>query len=204
MRGVNGVATMVLAMILAAPIASAQSAGADRATPSRAAERAAERAADRRDARRAAAGADDQDPTNRAFLERQRVETSLREALAQVVKQRLNLSDDQTSKLLDVNRRFSEDRLRVTRDEIRIRRELRRSLNGRAGDADRSPETARLLDDLLNVQQQRLDLQQKEQSALSEFMTPEQRARFIGMMEQLRRRIQVRADSARAQVTPPE
>jgi Spy/CpxP family protein refolding chaperone len=50
---------------------------------------------------------------------------------------------------------------------------------------------------LLDVQRQRLELQQKEQTELSEFLTPEQRARYIGMMEQLRRRIQARADSAR-------
>ena len=39
--------------------------------------------------------------------------------------------------------------------------------------------------------------------ALSEFLTPEQRARYIAMMEQLRRRIQQRADSARSAMAPP-
>jgi hypothetical protein len=189
-------AAVVLCTVLTAERVAAQATAADRIGA-----RAAERAADRREVRRGArAGADDQDPGNRTFLERQRLESALRDALAQVVRQRLNLSDDQTTKLLEVNRRFSEDRLRVTRDEIRIRRDLRRALNAGGEQADRSPETARLLDELLSVQQQRLDLQQKEQAALSEFMTPEQRARYIGMMEQLRRRIQVRADSARARM----
>jgi hypothetical protein len=180
-----------------APIAlNAQDAGAAQRTT----------AQERRDARRDAAAArvaSQQDQNTRALAERQRVESSLREALAQVVRQRLNLSDDQTTRLLDVNRRFSDDRLRLAREEIRIRRELRRSINGAA--TDQSPVTAKLLDELLETQRKRLDIQQQEQVVLAEFLTPEQRARYIGMMEQLRRRIQVRADSAgAARGTPPE
>lgn len=157
----------------------------------------------RREARREAnAAAQNPDERNKALAERMRVEGSLREALAQAVKQRLNLNDQQATRLMDVNRKFGEDRLRIARDEIRIRRDLRQSISGR--DSSRSPETARLLDELLDTQRQRLDLQQKEQAALSEFLTPEQRARYIAMMEQLRRRIQLRADSARAAGGPPE
>ena len=157
----------------------------------------------RREARREAnAAAQNPDERNKALAERVRVEGSLREALAQAVKQRLNLNDQQATRLMDVNRKFGEDRLRIARDEIRIRRELRQSISGR--DSSRSPETARLLDELLDTQRQRLDLQQKEQATLSEFLTPEQRARYIAMMEQLRRRIQLRADSARAAGGPPE
>ncbi|MBC7843566.1 MAG: hypothetical protein H7099_14695 [Gemmatimonadaceae bacterium] len=163
---------------------------------------ARERIRARREARRDANAAQSPDERNRALAERQRVENALREALAQAVKQRLNLNDQQASRLMDVNRRFSEDRIRIARDEIRIRRELRQSINGR--DSSRSPETARLLDELLDAQRQRLDLQQKEQTALSEFLTPEQRARYIAMMEQLRRRIQLRADSARSSGDPPD
>ena len=156
----------------------------------------------RRQARREMRAEQNPDDRNKALAERQRVENALREALAQAVRQRLNLNDQQATRLMEVNRRFSEDRIRVARDEIRIRRDLRLSLNGR--DSSRSPETGRLLDELLDTQRQRLDVQQREQAALSEFLTPEQRARYIGMMEQLRRRIQQRADSARAIADPPE
>ena len=127
--------------------------------------------------------------------DRLRAENRLRTSLAQVVRRRLNLTDEQTARLVDVNRRFSEERTTVTREELRIRRDLRRSIAG--GDTAQSAATAQLLDDLLAVQRKRLDLQQKEQAALSEFLTPEQRARYIGMMEQLRRRIESRTDSAR-------
>ncbi|MCC7052251.1 MAG: hypothetical protein IT355_03225 [Gemmatimonadaceae bacterium] len=161
----------------------------------------------RREARREAAAAarqDADDPVrnNKAIAERQRVEHALRQALARAVRQRLNLNDDQANKLMDVNRRFGDERLTIARNEMRIRRELRRSLA--AGDSSRSPATARLLDELLESQRQRLDVQQKEQAALSEFLTPGQRARYIAMMEQLRRRIQERADSARGGTDPEE
>ncbi len=155
----------------------------------------------RREARREARAAQTPVERSKALAERQRVEGALREALAQAVRQRLNLTDAQATRLMDVNRKFSDDRLHIARDEIRIRRDLRQSINGR--DSSRSPETARLLDELLDTQRQRLDLQQKEQTALSEFLTPEQRARYLGMMEQLRRRIQQRADSVRSVVIDP-
>jgi len=153
----------------------------------------------RREARRAALAQPDSQRTARAATanpeDRLRAENRLRASLAQAVRRRLNLSDEQTSRLVDVNRRFSDERTAVTRNEFRIRRELRRAIAG--GDTTRSAATAQLLDELLAVQRQRLDIQQKEQTALSEFLTPEQRARYIGMMEQLRRRIESRADSSR-------
>ncbi len=137
-----------------------------------------------------------------AVAERVRVEGALRQALARAVRERLSLNDQQATRLMDVNRRFSEDRIKLTRDEMRIRRELRQSVA--SGDSTRSPGTARLLNELLAAQRQRLELQQQEQDELSQFLTPEQRVKYIGMMEQLRRRIQQRADSARSAGGPPE
>jgi hypothetical protein len=154
---------------------------------------AREAARARRDARRDAIAT--QPPRSGALAERERLEGALRIALARAVRERLSLSDQQATRLMEVNRRFGDDRLRLTRDELRIRRDLRQAIA--IGESARSPETGRLLDGLLDVQRQRLELQQKEQTELSEFLTPEQRARYIGMMEQLRRRIQARADSAR-------
>jgi Spy/CpxP family protein refolding chaperone len=188
----------VIATIVGSAAASAQEIGNDRETMRT-----------RREERRAARATAAQPPlsqdraANRALAERTRIEARLRQALARVVRQRLNLNDEQTTRLIEVNRRFSDDRIRLARDEVRIRRELRAALA--SGDSSRSPNTARLLDQLLETQRQRLELQQKEQSALSEFLTPEQRARYIGMMDQLRRRIQQRTDSLRRDgLAPPE
>jgi hypothetical protein len=188
------VAVCTVALCVTASHAVAQDAGAAR-----------EAARERQAARREAAGLPpidrDQIRLDRAMAERLRAEGALREALGQVVRQRLNLNDQQATRLMDVNRRFGEDRLRIVRDEIRIRRELRTVMAG--SDTVRSPNTARLLDQLMEAQRQRLDVQQKEQQALSEFLTPEQRARYLAMMDQLRRRIQMRADSSRAAGAPP-
>ena len=156
----------------------------------------------RRDARLEAQQVPEDVRTNRAMSERLRVEGALRTALARAVRERLSLNDQQATRLMDVNRRFGEDRIRLARNEIRLRRDLRQTLV--SNDSARSPATARLLDELLNVQRERVELQQKEQTALSEFLTPEQRARYIAMMEQLRRRIQARTDSARGMGGPPE
>jgi hypothetical protein len=207
-RGAKRTALLAIVSLLVPMLAVAQQDAATTrdAQQARREARAEARADARRDARRDAnAGVEaNQNPDERskAMQERRRVEGALREALALAVRQRLNLNDQQAARLMDVNRKFGEDRLRLARDEIRIRRELRQSIDGR--DSARSPGTARLLDELLDAQRQRLDLQQKEQSALSEFLTPEQRARYIGMMEQLRRRIQLRADSARTAGAPPD
>ncbi len=193
-RRLPGIALGVLLLAI-----SAVQAGAQDATTAREAMRARREA---RQAARAELNAEDPLRNNKAAAERLRVENSLREALARVVRQRLNLTDQQATRLMDVNRRFGEQRLKIARDEMRIRRDLRQSIA--SGDSTSSPNTARLLDDLLDAQRQRLELQQKEQESLSEFLTPEQRARYIGMMEQLRRRIQQRADSGRGAGTPPE
>ena len=152
----------------------------------------------RREARRETQGAPDGElpqRTDAVLAERMRVENRLRHALARAVRERLNLTEAQATRLMDVNRKLGDERVSLARDEMRIRRDLRASIGGR--DSTSSPETARLLDALLDAQRRRLDLQQKEQSELSLFLTPEQRARYIAMMEQLRRRIQARGDSVR-------
>lgn len=127
---------------------------------------------------------------------RAQAEQALRETFARTVKERLALTDEQATRLQEVNRRFSEDRLSLVREEFRLRRELRRALAG-GGDSTRAPGTEALLDGLLDIQRRRLEVQQREQQALAEFLTPVQRARYLALQEQLRRRVQARLDSAR-------
>jgi Spy/CpxP family protein refolding chaperone len=177
---------------------------ADATRAERQAQRQAERAAERQAVRqaqaseRAAAGQDEADPVARRAL----LESRLREALGQVVRRRLNLDDAQTTRLMGVNQRFNDERMRLFRDEVRIRRDLRRAVA--AGGGDNSPQTAQLLDQLLDIQRQRVETQQKEQQALAEFLTPEQRARYLSMMDELRRRVQSRLQETAPLPTPPE
>lgn len=139
-----------------------------------------------------------------AVERRARMEQALRETFARTVRERLALTDEQATKLQEVNARFAEERVRILRDEFRVRRDLRQALA--RGDSTRSPETAKLLDQLLDVQRQRLEVQQREQQALAEFLTPDQRARYLALMEELRRRVQQRVErarDARAPLRPP-
>lgn len=124
---------------------------------------------------------------------RARAEQALREQLDRTVRERLALTDEQAVRLREVNARFAQERVRILREEFRVRRALRHALG--PVDSTRPPETARLLDQLLDLQRQRLDVQQREQQALAEFLTPEQRARYLALMEELRRRVQARVDS---------
>jgi Spy/CpxP family protein refolding chaperone len=128
------------------------------------------------------------------FERRARMEQALREQLARTVRERLALTDEQAVRLREVNRRFAQERVRILREEFRTRRELRQALG--PVDSTRPPETARLLDALLDLQRQRLDVQRREQQALAEFLSPEQRARYLALMDELRRRVQARVDSA--------
>jgi hypothetical protein len=163
------------------------------------AERAAARQAERQANRIERAAAAQTDPVARRAL----LESRLREALGQVVKERLNLDDAQTTRLMSVNQRFNDDRMRLFRDEVRIRRDLRQAIAG--GASETSPQTGQLLDQLLDIQRQRVESQQREQQALAEFLTPEQRARYLTMMDQLRRRVQARLqeNAAAGPPTPP-
>lgn len=129
------------------------------------------------------------------------VEQQLREAFARTVKERLALTDEQVTRLQEVNRRFADERIGLMREEFRLRRELRRALA--TGDSTRGTTgTAALLDGVLDIQRRRLDVQQREQQALAEFLTPEQRARYLALQDQLRRRVQARLDSTRG-ARPP-
>ena len=111
-----------------------------------------------------------------------------------MVKQRVGLTDDQMSKLARTSAGFDARRRDLVREERTKRVELRRLLQagegadqGRIGDA---------LDRLLQLQRARIDLQIEEQRELATFMSPRQRARYVALQEQLRRRVEnIRADS---------
>jgi periplasmic protein CpxP/Spy len=119
----------------------------------------------------------------RAGLERQ-----FRERLAEVVKRRLDLNDSQMQQLKQVNEKFEGQRMLLNRDERRVRQELRAQVL--AGDTANQSRVGELLDQALRIQRQRLDLTENEQKELSKFMTPTQRAKYFGIQDELRRRME--------------
>jgi Spy/CpxP family protein refolding chaperone len=123
----------------------------------------------------------------RAELERQ-----FRERTAQVVRRRLQLNDDQMTRLESVNSRLDGQRSALVARERQTRQDLRAELT--AGNGANQQKVASLLDQLMSLQRQRLDLVASEQRELSTFLTPVQRAQYFGLQNQMRKRMQELGD----------
>lgn len=120
--------------------------------------------------------------------DRQGLEQQFRERLAQIVQRRLNLDDTQMRRLGDVNRRFEQERTGLLREERQVRQALRAEVL--SGDSANQSRVAELLAQALQIQRRRLDLTEREQRELSQFMTPRQRAMYFGIQDDLRRRME--------------
>lgn len=127
-------------------------------------------------------------PPDGARPERRLLEQRVRERFEQLLKERLSLSDSQLTRVIEVNARLDARRRTLYSEERTLRLEMREALGG--GDDPAAQERiARLLDRTLSVQRSRLDLMETEQRELAKFLTPLQRARYLGLQEQLRRRV---------------
>ena len=120
---------------------------------------------------------------------RQMLEQRVRERFEQIVRQRLQLTDDQMQKLRQTNQRFAAQRRALTEQERGLRGEIRRELQ--PGVAANQTHVAALADSLFAIQHQRLDMAQAEQKELATYLSPVQRVRFYGLQEQLRRRLEM-------------
>jgi Spy/CpxP family protein refolding chaperone len=116
-----------------------------------------------------------------------------RERLAALVRERLGLTDDQARRLRDVSARFGRERQALVGEERRTRRAMRDALRAGAdanGAGVDQKGIAAALDQLLALQQRRLTLLQEEQRELARFLTPSQRAEYLGMQERAMRAAQ--------------
>jgi len=119
---------------------------------------------------------------------RAQLEGRVRREFARVVRNRVGLSDEQMQKLGPLTQRLEEQRRSLQMDE----RDARVALQGIIlGDTPTdSAKVDQLLDNLLDVQRKRLQLAESEQKELATFMTPIQRAKYLAMQEQVRRRLE--------------
>lgn len=142
------------------------------------------------------------DPQDRPALppvRRQLMEQQIRRTFWRAAKQRIGFTDEQMQQLERATQRFDARRRELGQRERVQRVALRSQLL--ADSAANQSAIASALDQMHEVQRRRLDLQAEEQRELATFMTPLQRAKFMAMQEQVRRRMQelvrARPDSMR-------
>ena len=124
--------------------------------------------------------------------DREELEKRVRENFAAEVKKRLELSDDQMTRLMAVNRRLDAERRELFQQERAARVSLRTELQ--AGDAANQARVGEVLDTLLRLQRRRLELVEREQRELAGFLTPVQRARYQAFVDFMQRRMDAMAD----------
>ena len=118
---------------------------------------------------------------NRAALEKQ-----FRERTARLTKQRLGLTDAQLDRLEKTNARFAPQFRQLGVQERDIRQQLRQEMM--AGNSANQQRVSDLLDGVIRLQKQRIALVEAEQKELAGFLTPVQRARYIALQTQFRKR----------------
>lgn len=118
---------------------------------------------------------------------RAELEQRFRERFEGLLKERLSLTDQQLQQMRDVNQRLDGKRRELFAEERSVRREMRDVLKGSEDQASQD-RVAQLMERAMRVQRARLDLVENEQRELAAFLTPMQRAKYLGLQEQLRRR----------------
>jgi len=126
---------------------------------------------------------------------RQLLEQRFNQRMQELVRRRLQLTDDQMSRLQASNRQFEAQRVALFARESEIRRELRQQMI--AGDSANQTRVGELLDQTLRLQRQRLDLVENEQRELAKFLRPVQRARYFGLQNEMRKRMQQLGEQGR-------
>jgi len=129
-----------------------------------------------------------QTPAGSATPNRAALEQRFREQSARVAQQRLGLTDAQLAQLSQSNARFAPQQNQLVIQERETRRQLRIEMT--AGNQANQQHVSALLDDALRLQKQRIALVEAEQKDLARFLTPVQRAGYLSLQAQVRRRAQ--------------
>ena len=119
---------------------------------------------------------------------RQMLEQQIRRTFWRVAKNRIGFTEEQMSRLERISQRFDQRRHALAQQERLLRVGMRREIL--SDSAANQGAIASALDELQTLQRQRLDLQAEEQKEFSAFMTPLQRAKFLALQEQVRKRMQ--------------
>lgn len=137
------------------------------------------------------------DQPNRAQLEQR-----LRERLATMLRRELGLNDAQMQQLSEVNQRFDVRRRALLQREFANRRALRSEVM-RGDTADQSKVDG-FITEQFRIERERIDLTEAEQRELGRFLGASQRARYMGIQEQIRRELDQLRGRGRAGMGPPD
>lgn len=118
---------------------------------------------------------------------RQAQEQRLRQALGNVVRRQLDLSDEQAQQLVRVSSGFERERRQLLVREREVRQLVREEMLNETPDQQR---VARSIDRMLGIQKERLAIVEREQAELAKFLTPVQRAKYLVLQDQLRKRLE--------------
>jgi hypothetical protein len=119
---------------------------------------------------------------------RPELEQQFRQRVAKLAQDRIGLTDAQMAQLQQSNARFAPQLNQLAAQERDTRRQLRAEMTV-AGQPNQQL-VSDLLDRSLQLQKQRISIIETEQKDLARFMTPVQRARYIALQQQFRRRAQ--------------
>ena len=133
--------------------------------------------------------------------QRAELEDQLRQRMGATVKQELRLTDTQVARLQTANQRVDARRRPLVQRERQLRLTLRAQLV--RGEAADESAVASALDELLTVQRRRMELIEAEQRELAGFLTPVQRARYLALQENWRRRIEAQLAKDRGRAVAP-
>jgi hypothetical protein len=136
----------------------------------------------------APAMAQDRPMPPRDAAQRDTLEARLRLRMTQMLRNQLGMNDEQIRRFQATNRRFEAQRVGLFNQEREVRGELRQLIE--SADTTQHQRIGTLLDRTIQLQRQRIDLQESEQKELATFLNPVQRARLYGIEEQLRRRME--------------
>lgn len=134
------------------------------------------------------------DDPRRAELERR-----FQQRVDAMVRQRLQLTDEQAMKVREVASRTETARRALRRDEMQARKAMRDELLA-STNANES-KVSELLEQMPRLERRRIELMEQEQRELAQFLSPSQRARYFALQDELRRNMQ---ELQRRRMGPPD
>jgi hypothetical protein len=119
---------------------------------------------------------------------RARLESAIRRGFAKAARRRVGLTDAQINQLAPIMQRYEAQRRQLLREERDARTSLRTEM--RNEQTANATKVDQLLRSLIDIQKRRIQLVEAEQRDFATVMTPLQRAKFMALQEQVRRRLE--------------